>query len=62
MADEEALEMASKEREVVKQARQAEQRRQLIVKAEMQKALEKMSLQRPKVDEEGTLPAPSPKK
>jgi len=62
MADEEALESAHREKEAVRQARQAEQRRQLIVKAEMQRALEKMSLQRPKEEDDALPPAPSPRK
>ncbi len=52
MAEEERVAFEAKEREGLRQARQAEQRRQLIQKSEMERMLESMRKARPKVAEE----------
>lgn len=62
MADEERLESEHKEKEALRQARQGEQRRQLILKYEMEQQLAKMATAKPAGGEEGALPASSPRR
>ena len=51
LAEEEKLEFEATKREELRTARQAEQRRQLIQKAEMERQLDALRKAKPKVEE-----------